>query len=447
MEKVRYWDPKVELMSVEEMRKLQLKRLKAVLNYVYERSAFYRRKFDQAGVKPDDLKTLEDLRKFPFTVKDDLREYGYPHGGDFRCVPMDATPYFHCTSGTTGKPTVMYYTEKDKGTWEDLGARSLTAAGVRKGDIMLNCYGYGLFTGGLGFHYAGIRVGAVVIPWSVGRTEAMIQALKDFKVTVLTGTPSYEYYIGEVIGKMGLDPVKDLYLRVALPGAETWTEDMRRRIEESLGLKAHGGGAVNCYGLAEMGGPFVGMECVYEKGVHLWVDSYYVEVINPETGEAVGPEEEGELVFTNMVYEGMPIIRYRTRDITKLIVDPCECGRKAFPRFPRIVGRTDDSFSYKGTKIFPSAVHEAVMKFPEVQEFQIVVDKTVMPYTMVIRVEVPKDKQTPELKERIERELDRTLFVAPPVEIVDVGVLPRFEGKAKRVIFKEPAKPEELKIR
>jgi len=435
----KYWEPSIETMSPEEMRKLQLKRLKAQLRYVYERSPFYRRKFDEAKVKPDDLKTLEDLRKFPFTTKMDIRQYAYPHGGEIICVPRSECPYFHCTSGTTGKPTVMYYTRKDQERWTNIMARALYGTGVRKGDIMMNIYGYYLFTGGLGFHYGAARIGATVIPWGIGRTEALIEALRDYKATVITGTPSYDYYIGELVKKMGVDPEKELSLRISIPGAETWTEEMRRRIEEWLGLKAHGGGARMMYGLTEMYGPGMATECEYERGMHVWMDYYYPEIVDPDTGEPLGPDEQGELVLTNLVAEAMPLIRYRTRDITRLIYDPCECGRKAFPRMPGVLGRVDDAFSYKGTKIYPSAIAERLMKFDEVQEFQIVFDKTVMPYRLLVKVEVPADKRSPQLKEAILNEIDKAVFVRPELEFVDVGSLPRWEGKAKRVVKLESA--------
>ncbi|PCN50315.1 phenylacetate--CoA ligase, partial [Candidatus Geothermarchaeota archaeon ex4572_27] len=420
----RYWEPSIETMSVEDMKRLQLKRLKAQLKYVYEHSPFYRRKFDEAGVRPDDLKTLDDLRRFPFTTKMDLKRYAYPHGGELRCVPLDECPYFHCTSGTTGKPTVMYYTRRDQEMWTNVMARALYAAGCRKGDIMMNIYSYHLFTGGLGFHYGAARIGVTVIPWGTGRTEALIEALRDYKATVITGTPSYDYYIGEVIRRMGLDPEKDLSLRVSIPGAEAWTEDMRRRIEEWLGLKAHGGGARMMYGLTEMFGPGVATECEYECGMHLWADYFYAEIVDPDTGEPIEPEEQGELVLTNLVAEAMPLIRYRTRDITRLILDPCECGRRAFPRMPGVLGRVDDAFSYKGVKIYPTAIAERLLKFPEVQEFQIVLDKTVMPYRLTIKVEVPPEERSPELKEAILAEVEKAAFVRPELEFVDVGSLP-----------------------
>ncbi|MCX8205404.1 MAG: phenylacetate--CoA ligase [Candidatus Nezhaarchaeota archaeon] len=425
-------------MHPDELKKIQLARLKAQLRYVYERSPFYRRKFNEAGVKPEDLKTLEDLKKFPFTTKMDLRQYAYPHGGDLICVPLSECPYFHCTSGTTGKPTIMYYTRNDQEKWANVMARALYGTGCRKGDIMLNNYGYGLFTGGLGFHYGATRIGVTVIPWSIGRTEALIEALRDFKVTVLTGTPSYDYYIGELILKMGISPEKDLNLRICIPGAETWTEEMRRRIEEWLGLKAHGGGARMMYGLTEMFGPGVATECEYENGMHVWADYFYPEIIDPDTGEPVSPGEQGELVLTNLVAEAIPLIRYRTRDITKLVHDPCECGRRAFPRIPGVLGRVDDAFSYKGTKIYPSAIAERIMKFSEVREFQIVFDKTTMPYRLIVRMEVPPEKRSPQLKEAILGEIDKAVFVRPELEFVDVGSLPRWEGKAKRVVTMEP---------
>jgi len=436
-EEILYWEPQIELIDPKDLQKLQLKRLKRQIRYVYERSAFYRRKFDEKGVKPADLKTLKDLEKFPFTTKEDLRQYGYPYGGDFLCVPREQLICWHMTSGTTGKPTVMPYTFKDYEDWMHMMARYYVCAGVKKGDIILNNYGYGLFTGGIGFHGSAFLVGAAVIPWSIGRTEAMVDALKDYKATCITGTPSYAYYISQVIRKMGYDAEKDFNLRLSLNGAEMWTEDMRKRIEDGLALKAHGGGARGCYGATELTGPGAAGECPYEQGYHYWTDHWYLEIINPETGEALEPGEEGEMVFTHLIREAMPLVRYRMRDILKLITDPCECGRKAFWRFDRIRGRTDDVIHFKGSKVWPSAVEESLMKFPQAVEYQIIVDKTVMPYDMMIKVEVPSSEVTPDLKAKIEAELARNLFARPAVEIVDVGTLPRFEGKAKRIVYKE----------
>mgnify|MGYP001770780746 CR=1 FL=1 len=432
-----YWEPYVELMSPRELRALQLKRLRYILSYVYERSAFYRRRFKERGVHPSDLAALRDLRKFPFTTKEDLRLHSYPHGGDFLCVPREELICWHMTSGTTGKPTVGAYTLRDHETWMNLMARTLVTAGVRKGDVLLNIYGYGLFTGGLGFHQSAHLVGAGVIPWSVGRTEALLDVLSDFGVTVMTGTPSYELYILELLGKRGIDP-RRLPLRITIPGAEMWTEQLRRRLEEGFGLKEKGGGARNVYGATELLGPGSGQECEQENGFHFWVDHFYLELVDPETGEPVGPGEEGEMVVTTMTKEAMPLIRYRMRDITLLDEEPCACGRRAFPRCMWIRGRVDDVIHYKGAKVWPEAIQKALLKFPEVKEYQVLVDRSPTAGRFLIRVELQEGTDSPQLREEVARELRRTLiFVNPELEFVKEGTLPRYEGKSRRVIVKE----------
>jgi phenylacetate-CoA ligase len=441
-EKIRYWEPYVELMTKENLRELQLRRLKRMLQHVYKRSTFYRQKFNESGVKPDDLKTLEDIQRFPFTTKEDLRLNTYPYGGKLLCVPREEIICWHMTSGTTGQPTVGPYTFKDYETWMNVMARTYVAAGTTKGDIVANIYGYGLFTGGLGFHQSAHLVGATVIPWSVGRTEALIKTLKDYKVTVMTGTPSYQYYISERAKEMGIDVEKDLSLRVTIPGAEIWSEEMRRRIEEGFCLKKHGGGARDIYGTTEMIGPGVGVECPFEQGFHFWADHWYLEIIDPNTLEPVEPGEEGEIVFTHLTREGLPLIRYRQGDLTIIDDEPCECGRVAFPRCKGIRGRVDDVIHFKGVKVFPSAVQEALFKFPEITEYQIVVDKTVIPYSMTVRAEVPSNllknqEETSAYRAKVMRELANVIFVHPSVELTATGTLPRYEGKAKRVLVKE----------
>ena len=433
-----YWEPSVELMKRNELEALQLRRLKHILRYVYERSRFYREKLKEYNLSPDSLKSLDDIKKFPFTTKDDLRKYSYPYGGDFLCVPREELICWHMTSGTTGKPVVGPYTFKDYETWMNLMARCLVTAGVRKGDILLNIYGYGLFTGGLGFHQSAHLVGASVIPWSVGRTEALVMIMKDFQPTVMTGTPSYELYVLEQLRKQGVDPAKELNLRITMPGAEMWTEEMRRRIEEGYGLREKGGGARNVYGATETLGPGAGIECQYEQGFHFWVDQIFLELVDPETLEPVEPGEEGEMVVTTLTKEAMPLIRYRMRDITVLDYDGCECGRDAFPRCRWIKGRVDDVIHYKGAKIWPSTIQEALLKFPEVLEYQIVVDKSLTGGSLTIRVELANAKDTPQLREQIISELRRSLiFVTPIVEFVSENTLPRYEGKSKRIIVKE----------
>ncbi len=429
----KYWERSLERISRQELRRLQKRRLRFILKYVYDKSAFYRRVFKEKKVDPSDLGDLSDIRRFPFTTKDDLRQYSYPYGGDFLCVPRQRVIGWHMTSGTTGRPTVGPYTLRDHETWMNVMARTLVTAGVRRGDILLNLYGYGLFTGGLGFHQSCRRVGAAVIPWGVGRTEAMIQFIRDFKPTVMTGTPSYQLYVLESMRKIGIDPTESS-IRVAIPGAEVWTEQMRQRIEQGFGLKKKGGGARNVYGATELLGPGSGQECEYENGFHFWTDHFYLEVIDPETNEPAGPGEQGEMVVTTLTKEAMPLIRYRLRDLTVLDEGDCACGRSAFPRCMWVTGRLDDVIHYRGAKIWPSAIQEAMFRFPEVNDYLVEVDRT-GPKGFRISVEVGSASDTPELREKIASEVRRTLiFLAPKIEFVKEGTLPRYEGKSKRVV-------------
>jgi phenylacetate-CoA ligase len=430
----RYWERSVERISRKELARLQERRLRSILRYVHENSSFYKRAFRARKVGPDDFHGLTDLRKFPFTTKDDLREYSYPYGGDLLCVPMKRLIGWHMTSGTTGRPTVGPYTMNDHQTWMSIMARTLCTAGVREGDILLNIYGYGLFTGGLGFHQSCRLVGAAVVPWSVGRTEPMVQAIRDFKPTIMTGTPSYQLYVMETLRKNGVDPV-DTSLRVTIPGAEVWNEEMRQRIEEGYGLKSKGGGARNVFGATELLGPGSGQECEQENGFHFWTDHFFLEVLDPETNEPVEPGEEGEMIVTTMTKEAMPLIRYRMRDLTKLDVGDCACGRNAFPRCMWITGRVDDVIHYRGTKIWPGAIQQAIFKFPEVNDYLVEVDRT-GDKGFRISVEVNSKSDSTELRGKIEKEVGRTLiFIQPKITFVKEGALPRYEGKAKRIIL------------
>ena len=429
----RYYERSAERISRRELSLLQKKRLRQVLRYVYERSPFYMRAFKAAGVDPSDFAELADLRRFPYTTKDDLREHSYPYGGDFLCVPMSQLIGWHMTSGTTGTPTVGPYTLKDHETWMYVMARTLATAGVRPGDILLNIYGYGLFTGGLGFHQSCRLVGASVVPWSVGRTEPMVQAIKDFKPTVMTGTPSYQLYVLETLQKNGVDPA-ETSLRVTIPGAEVWNEEIRRRIEKGYGLKAKGGGARNVYGATELLGPGSGQECEEENGFHFWTDQFFLEVLDPETNEPVGPGEQGEMVVTTMTKQAMPLIRYRMRDLTILDDDDCPCGRSAYPRCMWITGRVDDVIHYRGTKIWPGAIQQAMFRFPEVIDYLVEVDRS-GPKGFRVSVEIGSSSDSPEVRKSIEKELNRTLiFISPKVSFVKEGTLPRYEGKSKRIL-------------
>lgn len=432
--KEKYYEPSLELASKDELKEIQRKRLKYILNYVYERSPFYKKLFKEHKVTPDDFHDLEDIRKFPFTTKEDLVKYSYPYGGDFLCVKREDLVGWHMTSGTTGKPVSGPYTSNDYWTWMKLMARCLVTAGVRKGDILLNLYGYGLFTGGLGFHQSSHLVGAAVIPWGVGRTEALIQTILDFAPTVMTGTPSYQLYILENMIKKGIDP-KKLSIRITIPGAEIWTEEIRKRLEEGFGLKEKGGGSRNVYGATELLGPGSGIECEYENGFHFWIDHFYLELIDPESLEPVQPGEKGEMVVTTLTKEALPLIRYRMRDITVLDDEPCNCGRKAFPKCKWIIGRIDDVIHYRGAKIWPKVIQESLMKFPEVLEYQVEIDRF-GPAGFTIKVEIDSKRDDLELRKNIIAEVRKNLsFINPKIVFVNEGSLPRYEGKAKRIVF------------
>ena len=408
----RYYDKNAERISREGLSRLQKRRLGFILKYVYAKSPFYRRVFRASKVDPTDFRDLADIRRFPFTTKDDLRQYSYPYGGDFLCLPRRKLIGWHMTSGTTGRPTVGPYTLRDHQTWMNVMARTLVTAGVRPGDVLLNIYGYGLFTGGLGFHQSCRLVGAAVLPWSVGRTEPMVQAIQDFKPTVMTGTPSYQLYVLETLRKNGIDPT-ETSIRLTIPGAEVWNEEMRQRIEKGYGLKAKGGGARNVYGATELLGPGSGQECEEENGFHFWTDHFFLEVLDPETNEPVGPGEQGEMVVTTLTKEAMPLIRYRMRDLTILDDGDCACGRSAFPRCMWITGRVDDVIHYRGTKIWPGAIQQTMFKFPEVNDYLVEVDRS-GDKGFRISVEVSSASDSPDLRARVVKELGRTLiFISP----------------------------------
>jgi len=430
----KYFEPSIELASKEEIKNVQKKRLKYILSYVYERSPFYKRLFKENNISPYDFNELDDIRKFPFTTKEDLIKYAYPYGGDFLCVNREDLVGWHMTSGTTGRPIAGPYTSNDYWTWMKLMARCLVTAGVRKGDILLNLYGYGLFTGGLGFHQSSHLVGAAVIPWGVGRTEALIQTILDFSPTVMTGTPSYQLYVLETLIKKGID-TKKLPIRITIPGAEMWTEEIRRRLEEGFELKEKNGGSRNVYGATELLGPGSGIECEYENGFHFWIDHFYLEIIDPETLEPVQPGESGEMVVTTLTKEALPLIRYRMRDVTVLDDDPCNCGRKAFPRCKWILGRIDDVIHYRGAKIWPKVIQETLLKFPNVLEYQVEVDRFGTS-GFTIKVELESKGSNEEIKRAITSEVRKNLsFINPKIIFVPEGTLPRYEGKSKRIIF------------
>jgi phenylacetate-CoA ligase len=395
---------------------------------------FYRRKFDEAGVTPDDVRTLEDLRRLPFTTKQDLRD-NYPFG--MFAVPMSSVVRVHASSGTTGKATVVGYTRRDIEHWSELMARSLAAAGLTRNDILHNAYGYGLFTGGLGAHYGAEKLGASVIPISGGNTKRQIMILQDFGPTAICCTPSYALFLAEQGEEMGVD-MKALKLRVGIFGAEPWSEKMRQEIESRLNLAA-----LDIYGLSEVMGPGVSMECAEgRRGLHVFEDHFIVETINPVTGEVVPHGEKGELVFTTITKEAFPLIRYRTRDMSTLIKAPCRCGR-THVRMERVSGRSDDMLIIRGVNVFPSQIESVLIGIEGLEpHYQLVVDREGPLDTLEIQVEVSERifsdsgevKVLQEISRRIAKDVKDYLGVSAKVKLVEPKTLQRFEGKAKRVI-------------
>ncbi len=428
------YDDELETLPREALQALQLKRLQNTVERVYNLVPFYRKKLDKVNVKPEDIKSLDDLKRLPFTTKQDLRD-NYPFG--LFTIPLEQVVRVHASSGTTGKPTVVGYSKRDIDIWSDLMARSLAAAGVSKGDIIQNAYGYGLFTGGLGAHYGGERLGATVIPISGGNTKKQIMIMKDFGSTVLTATPSYTLYLAETIHDMGVKR-EELKLRVGILGAEPWSEEMRNAIEEKLGIDA-----IDIYGLSEILGPGVAIECIEaKKGLHIWEDAFIPEIIDPETGEVLPDGEEGELVITTIQKEAIPLLRYRTRDITRIIKEPCKCGR-THRRIERIKGRTDDMLIIRGVNIFPSQIESLLMETEGVEpHYQIIVDRVNNLDTMEVKVEVSEKifsdeiKHLQRLKEQIEKDIKDLYGISVKVTLAEPKTLQRFEGKAKRVIDK-----------
>jgi len=426
-----YWNPWIERMPISELEKIQEKKLSDLVNYVYQHSGFYRKRFDAAGVKPGDIKTLADLKKLPFTYKSDLRET-YPTG--MFCVPNEQLVRFHVSSGTTGKPTVVGYTQNDIDVWTTSLARAMTSIGVGRGDIVQVGYGYGLFTGGLGAHYGAEEVGATVLPVSSGNTERQIELMQDLRSTVIACTPSYFLFMNEVSSQAGISIETDTQLRVGIFGAEPWTEEMRRRIQESTGIKAY-----DIYGTSELSGPLF-TECMYQDGIHIWADQFLIEVIDPATGEQLPDGERGELVITTLAKEALPLIRYRIGDITVINREECKCGR-THPRIMRVLGRVDDMLIIRGINVFPGQIESVLMKIPQVGEhFMIVVDRVNELDVMKVQIEMTDEAFSDKvndimaLEAKVSSALKHVLNLAVKVELVEKGSLPRSMGKAKRVI-------------
>lgn len=419
-----------ETMSPEKLQEVQLEKMKKQVSHIYNNQQFSRKRFDQEGVNPGDIKKWEDIKKVPFTFKKDFRD-NYPLG--LLSGNWDDVVRVHMTSGTTGVPTPMVYTQNDLDVWADCMARNFIAGGIKKSDIVQQAHGLGLFTGGLGFHYGLERCGVKMIPTSAGGTDRQLRLMQEWGTTVFTGTPSYAAYIGEIAIERGIDPVKDLKLRLGFHGGEPCSNELRQRIDERLGYKAHGGGMRACYGLTEMGGPSA-MDCEYVTGIHIWADHYLVEVLDPVTLEDVRPGEPGELVISNLSFEAMPILRYRTGDRVIVNFDTCECGR-THPRISRFLGRVDDMLLVSGTNVFPSQVEYVLLQHTELSEnWQLVVGDKKGLHTLKVEVEPAAGAQIDNTYiKQLEKELYSYLEITCNVEIKPIGSLPRFEGKAVRV--------------
>ncbi|MFB3895096.1 MAG: phenylacetate--CoA ligase family protein [bacterium] len=427
------WNRDAECMLLKERQNLQLERLKNIVTLAYENVPYYRKRFTAAKVKPSDIQSLKDIEKLPFTSKTDLREV-YPFG--MFAVPMQDIVEIHTSSGTTGKPIVAGYTKNDIDLWGEVMARCLTMAGTTKDDIIQNGYGYGLFTGGLGVHYGAQKIGAVLIPISAGNTKRQLQIMHDFGTTVLTCTPSYTLYLAEAADEEGIDTAK-LKLKSGCFGAEMWTEQMRKEIEKRFHISA-----LNIYGLTEIIGPGVANECQEKTGLHIAEDHFYPEIISPET-EGVLPEgKKGELVLTTLTREGMPMIRFRTKDITSLKTGVCRCGRTTV-KMERITGRTDDMLKIRGAMVFPSQIEKALLEVKGVEpHYQIIVTRPHQMDELEIQVEASKKlfsdeiKHLEEVRNNIEDHIEDAIGVRVKVTLVEPKTLPRSEGKAKRVIDK-----------
>jgi phenylacetate-CoA ligase len=426
-----YWDKDIEIMDRERLEALQLERFKKTVKRA-QKSVYYDRMYRRIGLDADLVRSLDDIRNFPFTTKDDLREH-WPYG--FIAVPKDELIRMHASSGTTGRAIVVFHTAADVQAWTDVLARCVYMAGMRKTDVFQNMMTYGLFTGGLGFHYAAEKVGALVIPSGAGNSKRQIQLMRDFDTTAIHIIPSYALHLSKVFEELKVDPVRDTKLRIAFIGAEPHSERMRKKIEEYYGFKAY-----NSYGLSEMNGPGVSFECPYQDGMHIWEDHYFVEIIDPQTLKPVSDGEDGELVMTTLLRDGMPIIRYRTKDLTRIIPGTCACGR-THRRIERIKGRTDDMMIIKGVNIFPIQIEKRLMEIPGVgNNFVIILEREGYDDYMTVKVEVQNEVFTGDLRplenlrKRIVDELKADILITPRVKLVEPGSIPATEGKAIRVI-------------
>ena len=428
------YNEEYETMPREALEAIQLRRLQKTVARVYNTVPFYKKRFDEVGVKVDDVSSLDDLRRLPFTYKDNLRD-SYPFG--MFTVPMDDVVRIHASSGTTGKPTVVGYTARDIQTWSELMARTLMAGGATRGDMIHNAYGYGLFTGGLGFHYGAEKLGASVIPISGGNTKRQVMIMTDFGPTILTCTPSYALLIAEVAEEMGVD-FREFNFKAGIFGAEPWSEQMREEIERKLNIKA-----MDIYGLSEIIGPGVSVECIEaQNGLHIFEDHFIPEIIDPDTEEVLPYGTPGELVFTTITKEAFPVIRYRTRDISVLYPEPCRCGR-TIVRMGRVQGRSDDMLIIRGVNVFPSQIESVIMEIDGIEpHYQLEVAREGRLDTLTVKVEVNEKVFSDEVKnlQNMERKLEKNikemLSVSAQVKLVEPKSIQRSEGKAVRVIDK-----------
>lgn len=425
------WNPTKESMSRDQMQALQGKRLHKIVEYVYHNVPFYRNKMQEMDVTPDDINTIEDIHKLPFTTKQDLRD-NYPYG--LQAAPQSEIVRIHASTGTTGKPTIVGYTRKDIGVWSECMSRSLTAFGVTRDDTFSVAYGYGLFTGGLGAHYGVENLGASVVPASTGNTEKHVRLISDLGITGIACTPSYALHLAETMEKMGID-IKSLKLRIGAFGAEPWTENMRKEIESRLHLNAY-----NIYGLSEIMGPSVSYECECKNGSHINEDHFFPEVIDPETLESVQDGTTGELVFTTLTKEGMPLLRYRTRDLCKLDHTVCACGRTSV-RMSRILGRSDDMLIIRGINVFPSQIESVILSMKEFEpQYRLIIDRVDNLDTLKVQAELRNDYfkgdmgQLAELENLLAHQLKSVLSIRAKVQLMPSGSLERSQNKSNRVI-------------
>ena len=428
------WNEKIETMEPLALKDIQSDRLKKLVAYIYKNCAVYKKKFDDAKITPDQIKSIDDIKRLPFTVKEDMRD-NYPYGL-FSASPKDLVE-LHVSSGTTGNPTLVGYTKDDIKLWSDVMARTICCAGAEPGDTIQIAYGYGLFTGGLGFHYGAMEMGLKIIPTSSGQTSRQLKIMRDFSPRILACTPSYCLYMADEARDMGLNPA-DSSWKIGIFGAEPWSASMRKEIQQIWGMLA-----TDVYGLSEIIGPGVAQECKYQDGLHIFSDVFFPEIINPQTGREMPPGKDGELVITTLTKQGIPLIRYRTRDVASINYEKCRCGRTS-PRISKIKGRTDDMIIVRGINVFPSQIEHVLLGIEGTHpHYQIIVDRQAHKLdTVEVLVEVDEKifsdevKKLHEFEERIKMEIEGLLSIGVKVTLVEPKTIQRSEGKAKRVIDK-----------